>query len=109
MFNLAAGKSQLVTAKHVVPQGLAAGTYRTEITVTGAYEQCVNVTLDVRAQQRCACHVVQGDIPTRIRAHRWYDHFQCVEPCFEPAPQKKESPKRPDVRVEVATEVRQKS
>jgi hypothetical protein len=19
----------------------------------------------------------------RIRAHHWYDHFQCTEPCFE--------------------------
>jgi hypothetical protein len=60
-------------------------TYSAEVTLTGQYEQCVELRLCVRPTQKHHCEVRQGDIPTHIRAHRWYDHFQCEEPCFEPA------------------------
>jgi hypothetical protein len=63
----------------------AGKTYSAEVTLTGQYEQCVELRLCVRPSQAHHCHVRQGDIPTHIRAHRWYDHFQCEEPCFEPA------------------------
>lgn len=32
-------------------------------------------------QKCCTCEVVLGDPPVRIRAHHWYDHFQCTERC----------------------------
>jgi hypothetical protein len=65
--------------------------YSAEVTLTGQYEQCVELRLCVRPTRTHHCDVRQGDIPTHIRAHRWYDHFQCEEPCFEPA-----TPRTPD-------------
>ena len=59
--------------------------YEAEVTLTGQYEQCVELRLTVRPSHSHHCDVRQGNIPTRIRAHRWYHHFQCEEPCFEPA------------------------
>ncbi len=59
--------------------------YDAEVTLTGQYEQCVQLCLTVRPSPSHHCEVRQGNIPTHIRAHRWYDHFQCEEPCFEPA------------------------
>lgn len=58
--------------------------YYAEVLITGAYEQCVRLLLHVRQEVTPHCVVEQGEIPTRIRAHRWYHHFQCEEPCDEP-------------------------
>jgi len=58
--------------------------YHAEVLITGAYEQCVDVILRVRAATQPHCDVEQGDIPKRIHAHQWYHHFQCEEPCFHP-------------------------
>ena len=55
--------------------------YGTEVLVRGAYEQCVIVRLDVVPSATVRCELDQGDPPVRIRAHRWYEHFQCSEPC----------------------------
>jgi hypothetical protein len=63
----------------------AGGRYSSEVKITGQYEQCVRLELTVQPEQTAHCDVRQGEIPTRIHAHRWYDHFQCEEPCFEPA------------------------
>jgi hypothetical protein len=60
------------------------GSYSAEIKIRGAYEQCVQIQLLVRPEHKVHCEVQQGEIPTRIRAHHWYDHFQCEELCFEP-------------------------
>jgi hypothetical protein len=62
--------------------------YTAELQIYGAYEQCVCITLDVEqpTSKDCApehCEVKAGDLPVRIRAHQWYDHFQCTEPCVE--------------------------
>jgi hypothetical protein len=62
--------------------------YTAELQIYGAYEQCVRITLDVElpTAKDCApeyCEVRAGDLPVRIRAHQWYDHFQCTEPCVE--------------------------
>jgi hypothetical protein len=62
--------------------------YTAELQIYGAYEQCVCITLDVEqpTSKDCApehCEVRAGDLPVRIRAHHWYDHFQCTEPCVE--------------------------
>jgi hypothetical protein len=81
--NLAAGQSTVVAVTFQVPATFTAGSvYNSEIKITGMYDQCVKVTLRVRpAAPDPHCDVKQGDIPTRIRAHRWYQHFQCEEPC----------------------------
>ena len=71
--------------------------YAAEVTITGQYEQCVQLQLTVMPSKRHHCDVKQGDIPTHIRAHRWYDHFQCEELCFEPAtPRRTDQPNQPD-------------
>jgi hypothetical protein len=94
--SLPPGESGLVDATLTVPN-VAPGDYEAEIVVRGAYEQCVRVTLEVRGEkacgdERCLCEVVQGEPPVRIRAHHWYDHFQCTERCVEP----RRSPDRDD-------------
>lgn len=85
---LSPSTSAVVSASFVVPGEAHAAAHETEIVVRGAYEQCVRVILHVAERHRCAdeaphcvCEVVQGDPPPRIRAHHWYDHFQCTEPC----------------------------
>ncbi len=78
---------EAVTAQVSIPlrQGFETGrTYRGEILVRGLYEQCVRVAVQVEPEPRPHCEVRQGEIPVRVRAHRWYHHFQCEEPCFEP-------------------------
>ena len=79
------GHAGIVSANFTVPN-VPEGDYHAEIIVSGAYEQCVHVTLRVQCRktcgdEHCTCDVVQGDPPVRIRAHHWYDHFQCIEPC----------------------------
>jgi hypothetical protein len=85
--SLPAGHAGVANTTFTVPN-IPAGDYEAEILVQGAYEQCVRVKLKVRCEktcgeERCTCEVVQGDPPVRIRAHHWYDHFQCTEPCVE--------------------------
>jgi hypothetical protein len=62
--------------------------YDSEVLIRGAYEQCVTLKLHVQPARATHCEVRQGEIPTRIRAHHWYDHFQCEELCFEPVTQR---------------------
>jgi hypothetical protein len=82
---LATGESVLVTVAIPLSQGFATGRqYAGEIAIRGRYEQCVRLRVSVVAEPRPHCEVEQGEIPTRIRPHRWSDHFQCEEPCFEP-------------------------
>jgi hypothetical protein len=82
---LPAGHAGIVNATFSVPN-VPEGEYLAEIVVAGAYEQCVCMKLRVHCKktcgdEHCICDVVQGDPPVRIRAHHWYDHFQCTEPC----------------------------
>lgn len=97
---LPAGQSTTISVKFQVPPTFVGGSvYDSEVQIAGLYEQCVKVTLRVLAQVPDPyCDVKQGEIPTCIRAHRWYHHFQCEEPCFEPA----RKPDRPPIP---ATEV----
>jgi hypothetical protein len=79
------GQTGVVNAKFTVPN-VPEDDYHAEILIKGAYEQCVRVRLRVRCRktagdEHCTCDVLQGDPPVRIRAHHWYHHFQCVEPC----------------------------
>jgi hypothetical protein len=89
---LAGGATGTSEASLTIPANLPAGHYRTKIMVTGAYEQHIEVLLCVYSQEQCTLDVSQGDIPTHIRAHRWYHHFQCVEPCFPPAKRQPSEP-----------------
>jgi len=74
-----------VVAVHVsVPagQGLKPGeTYRGELTIRGAYEQCVQLVLRVATPQVAKLDVSQGAVPQHITELKWYRHFQCTEPC----------------------------
>jgi len=90
-------RSALVEAHCTVPVNIGEGRYEAEIDVNGSYEQFVHVVFEV-VQKRpwhlldclrydCKeqrCEIVQGDPPVRVRAHRWYDHFQCTSPCTVP-------------------------
>ncbi|PYV63155.1 MAG: hypothetical protein DMG97_38450 [Acidobacteria bacterium] len=79
---LQSGESISVKAELTVTELFQVGTvYDSEVVITGAYEQCVCLTLCVDPESVCHCSVEQGDPPVRVRAHQWYDHFQCVEPC----------------------------
>lgn len=86
---LAAGQTGIATATFAVPTTASEGNFEAEIVIRGAYEQAICVSLQIQCKQICgehcgACHVVQGDPPVRIRAHQWYHHFQCSEPCIRP-------------------------
>lgn len=86
---LAPNTSVNVAVSFSVPADFQSGSqYTAELRVYGAYEQCVRIILDVEPStaKNCAperCEVRAGDLPVRIRAHNWYDHFQCTEPCVE--------------------------
>lgn len=92
--NLPPGQSTTINVTFQVPGSFAGGSvYDAEVSVTGLYEQCVRVTLRVRPTPPTPhCDVRQGEIPTHIRAHHWYHHFQCEEPCFEPAKPREPTP-----------------
>lgn len=81
--NLAAGQSTVVTVTFTPNQVFQPGqTYHGEVLIKGAYEQCVCFEFTALREGHVECEVEQGDPPLRIRKHDWYDHFQCVEPCF---------------------------
>jgi hypothetical protein len=90
------GESGSATASLQISENMASGRYRAEIRVAGRYEQCIEIRLTVREARRSVCEVSQGEIPVRIRAHRWYHHFQCAEPCFRPV-HREQDPQRPDL------------
>jgi hypothetical protein len=85
---IAPGTSALTAGTLTVPTTFPKGRYECEILVTGAYEQCVEVALEVGCDDipRGFCTVVEQERRFRIRAHHWYDHFQCVVPCGAPPP-----------------------
>jgi hypothetical protein len=78
-----AGQSAVAMGVFDVPGSFAKGAYQSEILVRGAYEQCVSIALNVGCDEVLTgtCTVTQEERLFRIRAHNWYDHFQCVEPC----------------------------
>ncbi len=88
-FTLAPGASQAVVVKMSVGSDFDPNDrYETEIKIRGRYEQCVKLRLFVRRNTKPHCSIDHGEIPRRIVAHNWYDHFQCEELCFEPIKQR---------------------
>lgn len=87
------GSTGLVDVSFLVGEKMPDGEYVAEVVVRGAYEQCVTVLLTVTSRpcrpgcDTCRCEVRQGDPPVRVRAHHWYDHFQCTDPCAPPRTQ----------------------
>lgn len=77
------GQSTFITAQFTPTAAFQPGeTYHAEVLIQGAYEQCVCFQFTPIREGHAECEVAQGDPPTRLRAHQWYDHFQCSEPCF---------------------------
>jgi hypothetical protein len=77
------GQSIVVSATFTPTSAFQVGeTYESEMLIRGGYEQCVCFSLAVVSEQHTHCEVEQADPPLHIKAHHWYDHFQCVEPCF---------------------------
>jgi hypothetical protein len=58
--------------------------YVGSVRVTGHYEQRIQTRTFVEPDPAGHVEVEQGEAPTRIRAHHWYDHFQCTEACQPP-------------------------
>jgi hypothetical protein len=75
------------TISFTIPDTFGGGLYRARIKVAGAYAQFITINLTVADHQDCCCSIEQGEIPTRLKAHQWFDHFQCEEQCFEPIEQ----------------------
>lgn len=81
--NLTAGQSTTVVAEFEVTDAIAlAGPLEdAEVLIQGAFVQRVCMKLHAHPIRVAHCTVEQGDPPVRIRAHQWWDHFQCTEPC----------------------------
>jgi hypothetical protein len=80
--HLGPGERVVITlALQLTPYVKSGQQHEAEVTLRGAYEQCVRVRLQVCDNAPAHCEVEQGDPPVRVRAHQWYDHFQCEEPC----------------------------
>lgn len=88
---LAPGESLKTSIEFTIPEGFAGQTLMAEVLVRGAYEQSICITLDVKSIAQACCDIHQGEIPTRIKAHQWFHHFQCEVPCFDAI-----APVRPD-------------
>lgn len=55
--------------------------YHSTLLIHGYHEHPLALHCDVKADASDHGELEQGEIPTRVRAHHWYDHFQCTEPC----------------------------
>lgn len=67
--------------------------YTATVAVNGRYADCAKLRLRVHAADTPVCTLEHGEIPTRIRAHNWFDHFQCEELCYEPVSQRRDPAK----------------
>jgi len=84
-FTLAPGEARIVGITVKAEDNFnQSDTYISQVKVRGRYEQCVRLKLRVRHTNKPVCSVEHGEIPKRIVAHNWYDHFQCEELCFQP-------------------------
>lgn len=74
-------KSIVIQVAAQISDKAQAGRRTAEVLIRGIHEQCVRVVLCVEPSAVAHCEIEHGERPYRIRAHRWYDHFQCIEPC----------------------------
>ncbi|MGR8931912.1 MAG: COG1470 family protein [Gammaproteobacteria bacterium] len=58
-----------------------AACYTGELVIHGGWEQCLKLLLDVSAGCDCVVEIQHGDPGVKVRAHQWYEHYQCTEPC----------------------------
>jgi hypothetical protein len=80
---LQSGQSVYVPVQFLPDQSFQPGqTYHAELLLIGAYEERVCIVFRPLCNQQSECDVRMGEPPVRRRAHNWYDHFQCAEPCF---------------------------
>lgn len=80
---LAPGESFQAEISFTIPEGFAGSDYEAEILLKGAYEQCIKLYLEVKTHHEASCHIKQGEIPKVIKAHHWFNHFQCEKPCAD--------------------------
>jgi hypothetical protein len=86
---LAPGQSTVISVDFTPTPAFQPGqTYEAEVLIRGAYEQAVCIVFIPEGASYAQCSVEQGDPPVSLRAHQWYDHFQCVEPCNQPGGRK---------------------
>jgi hypothetical protein len=79
---LGADQSSVVRLELVDTASLSPSqTYECDLVVKGFYSQRIAIVTSVLADASCPVLVELGDPPTHVRAHHWYDHFQCTEPC----------------------------
>ena len=110
-FVLKTGESKRVKVTFKIESSMAPNqTYRAEVKIAGRYEQCVRLAVNVQRKQQPYCTIEHGEIPKRIVAHHWYDHFQCEELCFEPVrhPTQNEPPKRATAATRAAAKRKSK-
>ncbi len=87
--NLAPGETLKAVISFTIPEELAGSTFSVAVKIKGKYEQYLKIVLCVKPRQHCCTSVEQGEIPKHIKAHHWYHHFQCEEPCFDALPDKR--------------------
>ncbi|WP_020405578.1 hypothetical protein [Hahella ganghwensis] len=85
---LAPGETLKAKLSFTIPEELAGSKFCVSVKIKGKYEQYLRIILCVTPRQHCCTVVEQGEIPNRVKAHYWYHHFQCVEPCFEELPRR---------------------
>jgi hypothetical protein len=79
---LAPGQTVAVQVAVPTGEGFKPGErYSGELTIRGAYEQCVELKLKVSAPQTASVCIDQGEPPQHITELKWYRHWQCTEPC----------------------------
>jgi hypothetical protein len=67
--------------------------YHAALSIDGLTRERVPITCVIKQDPAAHAEVSQGDFPTHLRAHHWYDHFQCTVPCAPGPP----NPSDPDV------------
>ncbi len=83
--DLASGQTAVVELKMLGSAALSPGQeYRCEVVVDGFEESRIDARCMIKTDPTDHADAEQGEFPTRIRAHQWYEHFQCTEDCVVP-------------------------
>ena len=60
---------------------LSPGRYSTSLRATGLTAPEIRLRCEACPDPSAQFELEQGEPPTRVRAHHWYDHFQCTDSC----------------------------